>query len=77
MNETVKLVQPLKVHGGKNAHNGQLAKWIVSLMPPHRTCVEAYAAALADWNRHEMKRPNNAAGGKSKRKMTEVIWCNF
>jgi DNA adenine methylase len=36
-----------------------------------------YAAALANWNRHEMKRPNNAAGGKSKREMTEVIWCNF
>jgi DNA adenine methylase len=36
-----------------------------------------YTAALASWNRHEMKRPNNAAGGKSKREMTEVIWCNF
>jgi DNA adenine methylase len=42
-----KLVQPLKVHGGKNAHGGKLARWIVSLMPPHRTYVEAYAGGLA------------------------------
>jgi DNA adenine methylase len=46
--KTVKvLVQPLKVHGGKNAHSGALAKWIVSHMPPHNTYVEPYAGGLA------------------------------
>jgi DNA adenine methylase len=28
------LTPPLKVHGGKGAFNGKLAKWIISLMPP-------------------------------------------
>jgi DNA adenine methylase len=29
------------------------------------------------WNRHEFKIANNAAGGKSKRTMTECVWTNF
>jgi DNA adenine methylase len=29
------------------------------------------------WNVHRFDLPNNAAGGKSKRRMTECIWCNF
>jgi DNA adenine methylase len=42
------LVQPVKLHGGKNAHNGQLAKWIISHMPSaHQTYVEPYAGGLA------------------------------
>jgi DNA adenine methylase len=36
-----------------------------------------YDAALAGWNRHEVKIANHAAGGKSKRRMTEVLWTNF
>jgi DNA adenine methylase len=45
---TVKaLTQPLKVHGGKNAHGGRLAQWIVGHMPPHQTYVEPYAGGLA------------------------------
>jgi DNA adenine methylase len=36
-----------------------------------------YDARLANWTRHEFSLPNQAAGGKSKRRMTEVIWCNF
>jgi len=36
-----------------------------------------YAAALADWNQHAFDLPNNAAGGETKRRMTEVVWCNF
>jgi len=36
-----------------------------------------YDRRLHDWNRHEFTQPNNAAGGKSKRLMTEVLWCNF
>jgi DNA adenine methylase len=38
---------PIKWHGGKNAFNGKLAKWIISLMPPHKHYVEPYAGGLA------------------------------
>jgi len=36
-----------------------------------------YQERLADWNRHAFELPNNAASGATKRKMTEVVWCNF
>lgn len=36
-----------------------------------------YEAALKDWNQHTFDLPNNAAGGEKKRRMIEVIWCNF
>lgn len=36
-----------------------------------------YDSTLNDWSRHTFTLPNNAAGGKKKRRMTEVIWCNF
>jgi DNA adenine methylase len=36
-----------------------------------------YDTALAGWNRHAFELPNHAAGGKEKRRMTEVLWCNF
>jgi DNA adenine methylase len=29
------------------------------------------------WARHEFDLPNHAAGGDSKRRMTEVVWANF
>jgi DNA adenine methylase len=29
------------------------------------------------WNRHIFDLPNNAASGKTKRRMTEHVWCNF
>ena len=29
------------------------------------------------WTCHEFKIPNNAAGGKKKRRMTEVVWTNY
>lgn len=38
---------------------------------------ELYDRALADWDRHTFDLPNNAAGGKTKRRETEVLWCNF
>jgi DNA adenine methylase len=38
---------------------------------------ELYDRVLAGWARHEFDLPNNAAGGKEKRRMTEVLWCNF
>jgi DNA adenine methylase len=36
-----------------------------------------YDASLACWNRHAFDLPNHAAGGKSKARATEVLWCNF
>jgi DNA adenine methylase len=36
-----------------------------------------YADLLKDWKAHEFDLPNNAAGGEQKRRMTEVVWCNF
>lgn len=34
-------------------------------------------ANLMGWNRHDFTLPNNSASGKTKRKMTECVWCNF
>lgn len=34
-------------------------------------------AKIAGWKCHEFKINNHAAGGKTKRVMTEVLWCNF
>lgn len=39
---------PLKWHGGKGAFNGKLAKWIVSLMPPHLHRVHTHAGGLSE-----------------------------
>ena len=36
-----------------------------------------YDKALGGWNRHDRKIDNKVAGGKTKRKMTESLWCNF
>jgi DNA adenine methylase len=36
-----------------------------------------YNAMLAGWRRREVKIANHAAGGKEKRTMTEVVWCNY
>ncbi len=36
-----------------------------------------YDSLLADWTRHTFDLPNNVAGGEAKRRMTEVLWCNF
>jgi DNA adenine methylase len=36
-----------------------------------------YEAALADWTRHTFDLANHAAGGRSKRRMQECVWCNF
>jgi DNA adenine methylase len=38
---------------------------------------DLYDRGLAGWARHEFEPPNHAAGGGSKRRMTEVLWCNF
>jgi DNA adenine methylase len=36
-----------------------------------------YDEALAGWTRHIFDLPNNAAGGASKDRETEVLWCNW
>ncbi len=38
---------------------------------------DLYAGELSEWVRHDFAMPNNAAGGISKRRMTESVWCNF
>jgi DNA adenine methylase len=38
---------------------------------------QLYDDALAKWTRHTFDLPNNAAGGKTKGRETEVLWCNF
>lgn len=38
---------------------------------------DLYEERLAGWARHDFDLPNQAAGGKSKRRMTESVWCNF
>lgn len=36
-----------------------------------------YDCQLKDWSRREFTLPNQASGSRSKRRMTEVVWCNF
>ncbi len=36
-----------------------------------------YDDRLHDWTRHEFSISTQAAGGATKRRMTEVLWCNF
>jgi hypothetical protein len=36
-----------------------------------------YDRELRDWTRHAFDLPNKAADGTEKRRMTEVVWCNF
>ncbi len=38
---------------------------------------DLYESRLGDWSRYTFELPNQAAGGKQKRRMTEVVWCNF
>lgn len=38
---------------------------------------DLYNVALAGWSKIEFDLPNNAASGKTKRRMVEVVWANF
>jgi DNA adenine methylase len=38
---------------------------------------DLYEETLGGWTRHTFDLPNNAAGGETKRRMTEVLWCNW
>jgi DNA adenine methylase len=37
---------------------------------------DEFAESLG-WHRHDFAIKNHAAGGKSKKTMTECVWCNF
>jgi DNA adenine methylase len=39
--------------------------------------VPLYDRVLASWNRRELDLANHASGAKKKRRMMEVLWCNF
>jgi DNA adenine methylase len=38
---------------------------------------ELYDQTLAGWSRYAFDKPNHAAGGKTKGREIEVLWCNF
>ncbi len=38
---------------------------------------DLYDRILHDWNRHDRKIDNKVSGARSKRIMTESLWCNF
>lgn len=47
------------------------------LLSGYRSAMYDHAARTFGWNRHDFELPNNAAGGATKRRMTESLWCNF
>jgi DNA adenine methylase len=47
------------------------------LLSGYRSFLYDAEAARHGWNRHDFELPNNAAGGKKKRRMKECVWCNF
>lgn len=47
------------------------------LLSGYRSQLYDEQARLCKWNRHEFDIPNNAAGGKEKRRMVECVWKNW
>ena len=47
------------------------------LLSGYRSDLYDFEAETYGWHRVEFDLPNNAAGGKSKRRMTECVWVNF
>lgn len=47
------------------------------LLSGYRSAMYDAAADRSGWRRHEIQVPNNAAGGKTKKRMTECVWANF
>lgn len=47
------------------------------LLSGYRCQLYDEAAQTFGWKRHEFILPNNAAGGKEKRRMTECVWTNY
>jgi hypothetical protein len=38
---------------------------------------DLYDTMLSGWARHTFEMANHASGSRRKRKMTDVLWCNF
>lgn len=47
------------------------------LLSGYRSAMYDDAAGRHGWTRTDFNLPNNAAGGKTKRRMTECVWSNF
>lgn len=47
------------------------------LLSGYRSRLYDEAAGFGGWVRHDFDLANHAAGGGSKRRMTECVWCNF
>ncbi len=47
------------------------------LLSGYRSNLYDWKAKACGWHRVDFDLPNNAAGGKSKRRMTECVWANF
>jgi len=47
------------------------------LLSGYRSELYDDCAAANGWRRHDFDLPNNAAGGDSKRRMTECLWLNY
>jgi len=47
------------------------------LLSGYRSAIYDEYAFTYGWTRHEKKINNHAAGGKTKRIMTECVWCNY
>lgn len=47
------------------------------LLSGYRSRLYDDAARTYEWHRHDFDIANNAAGGKTKRRMTECVWTNF
>jgi DNA adenine methylase len=47
------------------------------LLSGYRSDLYDRFATRFGWRRHEFELPNHAAGGESKRRMIECVWCNY
>lgn len=47
------------------------------ILSGYRSKLYDWFAKRNNWGRQEFDLPNNAAGGKSKRRMTECVWMNY
>jgi len=54
--------------------HGERGRWLLS---GYRDPLYDRFADGFKWRRHDIDCPNNAAGGGSKRRMTECVWANF
>lgn len=65
----------------KDQHNSLLVELSMVkgkfLLSGYRSDLYDNAARTFGWNRHEIRINNHAAGGKTKRIMTECVWANF